>query len=45
MAQFRSGNMSAFADENNQANQHNMTYQYEPTGNVMGGGPPQMAQP
>jgi hypothetical protein len=40
MAQFRSGNMSAFADENKQTN-HNMTYQYEGSGNLMGGGAPQ----
>ena len=37
MAQFRSGNMSAFGEENQQ-NNHNMTYQYEGSGNLMGGG-------
>jgi hypothetical protein len=37
MAQFRSGNMSAFAEDNKQDN-HNMTYQYEGSGNLMGGG-------
>ena len=31
MAQFRSGNMSAFEDDKKQVN-HNMTYQYEGSG-------------
>lgn len=45
MAQFRSGDMSAFGDENKQQVNHNMTYQYEGSGNLMGGGPPQGGNP
>ena len=38
MAQFRSGNMSAFGEDNKQQMNLNMTYQYEGSGNLMGGG-------